>query len=104
MIKGDDLVHTVDKFRTQETTQSLHGLFLHLISLSSAKAHGGDTALRTGIGGHHDDGIFKVNHSALSIGNTAVIQNLQQDIEYIRMGFFDLVEKHHAVRSAADLI
>ena len=35
------------------------------------------------------------------VGDTAVVQHLQQHVEHIRMGLFDLVEQHHAVRLAA---
>ena len=49
------------------------------------------------IGGHNDDGVFKVHRFALGVGDTAVLQNLQQDVEHIRMSLLDLIEQHHGV-------
>ena len=60
--------------------------------------------LATNIGSHHDNGIFKVHGSTLSIGQATVIQYLQQNIEYVRMGFFHFIQKNHAVWFAADLL
>ena len=37
-IKGDDFIHTVDKLRTQEFLQSIHGLFFDHIVIGSAEA------------------------------------------------------------------
>ena len=59
--------------------------------------------LATNIGSHDDNSIFKVHSTTLSVGQTAVIQNLQQDVEHVRMGFFHFIQKNHAVRFAADL-
>ena len=38
MVESNDLVHAVDKLRTQEATQSLHSFFLGLVLLTSTKA------------------------------------------------------------------
>ena len=37
----------------------------------------------------------KVHLPPVGIRDLAVIQNLQQDVQHIRMGLFDLVEQHH---------
>ena len=60
--------------------------------------------LATDIRSHHDNSIFEVNSSTLSISQAAVIQYLQQNVEYIRMGFFHFIQKNHAVWFAADLL
>ena len=59
--------------------------------------------LAADVGSHDNNGIFKVYGTALSVGQAAVIQYLQQDVEYVRMGFFHFIQKNHAVRFAADL-
>ena len=48
------------------------------------------------------DNVLEIDSSALAIGKTAVVQNLQQGIEDIVMGFFDFIEEHHGVGPAAD--
>ncbi len=57
-----------------------------------------DQVAASDVGSHDDDGVLEVHRPALIIGQTAVIQQLQQDIEHIRMGFFDLVKQDYAVR------
>ena len=53
--------------------------------------------MRTQIGGHDNNGIFEVYHSALAIGKTAIIQNLQQDIKHISMSLFDFIQQNNAI-------
>ena len=99
-----DLVHTVDKLRAQELLQGLHHPLLILIVCAAAEAHSARRLTGPGIGGHDDDGILKVHLPPVGIRDLAVIQNLQQDVQHIRMGLFDLVEQHHGVGLAPDLL
>ena len=39
---------------------------------------------------------------AFAIGQAAIIENLQEDVEDVRMGLFDFVEEDDAVRTTAD--
>ena len=52
---------------------------------------------------YYDNGVFKVNLTAVCIGDAAIIQNLEQDIQDIRVRLFDLVEQDDRVRTAANL-
>jgi hypothetical protein len=45
------------------------------------------------IGGHDDNRIFHIDFSSFAISHTAFIENLEKDIPYIRMRFFDLIEQ-----------
>ena len=47
--------------------------------------------------GHDNQGVLKVHAAALAIGQAAIVQNLQQHIEHIRMGLFDFVQQDDAV-------
>ena len=108
-MEDDNLVNTVEKFRTEGTAHFLeHTLFglgkIILILLQAVgEAHlAGEFNIRsTDIGGHDDNRIFEINRSALRIGQSAVVQNLQQDIEHIGMRFFDFIKQNYRVRSAA---
>ena len=42
---------------------------------------------------HDDDGVLEVDDPALSVGEAAVVQELEQDVEDVRMGLLDLVEE-----------
>lgn len=48
---------------------------------------GGDDILRSGIGGHDHDGILKIDLMSLGVGDMAVVQHLEKDIEHVGMGF-----------------
>ena len=48
-----------------------------------------------------DDGVLEVHRAALAVGNAAIVQHLQQDVEHVRVGLFDLIEQHNAVGGAA---
>ena len=49
------------------------------------------------VAGHDNQRILKVHAAALAIGQAAIVQNLQQHIEHIRMGLFDFVQQDDAV-------
>ncbi len=54
------------------------------------------------IGGHNDNGVSKINFAGKAIGDLAILENLQENVPDIGMGFFDFVKKDDAVRTTAD--
>jgi hypothetical protein len=60
--------------------------------------------LRTGIGGHDQDDVAEVDLLAVVVGQLAVIHDLQQDVEQVRMRLLDFVEQQHAMRMLVDLV
>ena len=54
------------------------------------------------IRGQDDDRVLEVHGTALAVGDAAIVQHLQQDVEHIGVGLFHLIEQHHAVGFAAD--
>lgn len=54
------------------------------------------------VAGEDDDGVFEVHSAALTIGETSVIEELEEDVEYVGVGFFDFVEQDDAVWASAD--
>jgi hypothetical protein len=59
---------------------------------------------RARIGGHDDDDIAEIDLLAVVIGQLAVIHDLQEDVEEVRVGLFDLVQQQHAVRMLVDAV
>ncbi len=47
---------------------------------------------RAHVAGHHQDRVAEVHGAALSIGEPSVFENLQQDVENVRMGLLNLIE------------
>ena len=57
--------------------------------------------VRSQVAGHHDHGVLEIHGAALAIGQTTVVKHLQQHIEDVGMGLFDLVEQQHRIRLAS---
>ena len=51
----------------------------------------------TGIRGHNQNHIAKINRAAIMVCESAVIHHLQQHIIHIGMGFFDLIQQQNAM-------
>ena len=49
------------------------------------------------IRGHDDDGVAEVHRAPLAVGQPAVVEDLQEDVEDVGVGLFDLVEEDHRV-------
>ena len=44
------------------------------------------------VGGHDDHGVLEVHDPALAVGQPAVVEDLEEDVEDVRVGLLDLVE------------
>ena len=54
------------------------------------------------VGRHDDHGVAEIDRLALAIGQAALLQHLQQDVEDIGVRLLDLVEQHDRVRVATN--
>ena len=57
--------------------------------------------LRAQVRGHDQHGVAEVDGAALSVGEPAVVEDLQQHVEDLVVRLLDLVEEDHRVRTAA---
>ena len=57
--------------------------------------------MRPGVAGHDDDGVLEGYHPARVVREPPVLQNLQQNVEYLGMRLLHLVQQHHGVGAAA---
>ena len=46
---------------------------------------------------HDDDGVLEIDRVAQAVGQLAVFKNLQEDVENIRVRFFDFVKEHYRI-------
>ena len=68
---------------------------------SSSLSERVDQVLAAQVGGQDQDGVAEVDRAALAVGEPAVVEHLEQDVEDLGVRLLDLVEQHHAVRAAA---
>ncbi len=62
----------------------------------------GEEVVAAEVAGHDEDGVFEVDGAALAIGDAAVIEDLEEDVEDVWVGFFDLIKEDDAVGAATD--
>ena len=105
-LEHDDLIDTVQELRTEQALDLAHDAGLDLIIVETRcsagrepeRCRGGDLTCAH-IRGHDDDRIAEVDHAPLRIGQATFLQDLEQDVEDIRMRFLDLVEEHDRIRA-----
>src|SRR5207302_11515144 len=91
----DDFIDTVDKFRSEAFfTQALAYRALYLVIVHAIILVQPEIA---DITGHDNDRVFEIDRAALTIRQTAIVEQLQQDVEDLWSGLFDFVEQHNAV-------
>src|SRR5579883_1863883 len=100
-MEDDDLINAVEKLRAEMLAKQLHQPLTDGIE-GLLCGGGGKNPVSAEIAGHDDNGMAEINHMPLAVCEPPVIQQLQQDIEDIRVRFLDLIEQDHAVRAAAD--
>src|SRR3989338_6730912 len=109
-IEKDYLVQSVQKFRTEELFERTHDLLFYLLialtfgareAAAEAQARHLVDVFGTDVGGHDDDGVLEIDDAAFGIGESAVVEHLQEHIEYLRMRLLDLVEEHYGIRAMA---
>ena len=49
------------------------------------------------VGGHDDDGVLEVDGTSLVVGQSSVVEHLQQDVEHVGVRLLDFIEQHHRV-------
>src|SRR5438132_1135508 len=100
-VEDDDFVHAVEKLGAKMVAQLIQNRALHALVVFIIKgAPVLKDAMAANVGGHDDDGVFEIDGSSLTVGQSPVVEQLQQDVEDIMMRFFDFIEKDHAVRTS----
>ena len=100
-VEDDDLVDAVEELRQEAGLERLHHGLAHFFFAAPSF---GDLLdhLAADVAGHDDDGVREVDGVAVVVGQAAVVEHLQQDVEHVAVGLFDFVEQDHAVGPAAD--
>src|SRR5688572_32828032 len=97
-MKDHYVVDSIQKFRFEVILQNLRHSLTHLLLVLAYLLN----LPRAEIRSHDQNRVLEINRSAFRVRQSAVIQNLKQHIEYVRMRLFDLVKKNHSVRPATN--
>src|SRR5829696_3332062 len=109
LVEHDDLVDPVEELGAEDLAQLARDAALHLlvgetgIVRAEAQRLGLVDGLRPDVGGHDEDDVLEVHGAALRVCELSVLQNLQHDVEDVRVGLLDLVEEDDRIRSTAHL-
>ena len=102
-LEHDDIVDTVQELRPHELLQLLHHLvtglledFFIIAAIQQGKVVLDD--IGADVGGHDDDGVLEVHRTALVVGQTAVVQDLQQDVEHVGVSLLDFIQQDDGIR------
>ena len=103
-MEHDHLIDPVQELRLENAAYLLHDAALHrlivlLFILAGTKAQvlRRDDRLRPRIGCHDQNRIFEIDLPAMTVCDMTLVEHLQKDVEYIRMGLLDLVKQNHRI-------
>ena len=106
LMEHDYFINSVEQFGTEHIFKLAQNfffnfvvafLFFRLVAESERFIFACDKA-RADIRCHNYNGIFKVDFSALRVGNSALVENLQKNVENVGVRFFDFIKKHYRIR------
>ena len=98
--EADGRVDAVTEFRREHALDVGH-LVACLLGVGETD-RGFLQAFRARIGGHDDDHVAEIGFAAIVVRQGAMVHHLQQDIENVRMGFFNFIEQQDRMRLLGD--
>lgn len=100
--EDDNLVDTIDEFGREVTLNGAHDELLRR-GVDGAVAHVVEEG-STKVTRHDDDGIPEVHDAALTVGQAAVVEYLQEELHELPCRLLDLVDEYDRVRFATDVL
>mmetsp|Transcript_55110 Transcript_55110/g.162014 ORF Transcript_55110/g.162014 Transcript_55110/m.162014 type:complete len:251 (-) Transcript_55110:1986-2738(-) len=102
-VEDDDVVEAIQKLGPQRASDDGHGLLLRLLDLGRGGLFGrhAQHVLCAQVRRHEHDAVLAVDHVALGVRDAAVVEQLEEDVEHLRVRLLHLVEEHDAVGVAA---
>src|SRR5215216_1109697 len=110
LVEDDDLVDPVEKLGPKDLPELARDPALHLLVgealavRAEAQRLGLVDGLGPDVGGHDQDHVLEVHGATLRVGELPVLQDLEEYVEDIRVGFLYLVEEDDRVGTAPHLL
>ena len=111
-VEDDDLVDPVEQLRPEVLADGVHHALADADLRGRQLGEVDDTAavgqhriqevLAAEVAGHDHDRVLEVDGATLGVGQPAVVEQLEQDVEHLRVRLLDLVEEDDRVGPAAD--
>ncbi len=104
-VEDDEVVDAVEEFGAEVLAEFGSEGGFHLSAVARGSSALEEEFLddgRADVAGEDDEGVFEIDGAPLAVGEAAVVEDLEQGVEDVRVGFFDFVEEDDAVRVAAD--
>ena len=101
-MEDDDVVDAVEELGAEVLAQDGEDALGGLGESFFALGPGGGELRGAEVRGHDEDGVFEIDGAALGVGEAAVVEDLQEDVEDVGVGLLDLVEEDDGVGPAAD--
>ena len=102
-MEDDHFVDPIQELRPELDSERVRHRGLHrLVRLVAFVAAGRSDGRTADVAGHDHDRVLEVDGPALAVGQAAVVEDLEQDIEHVGMGLLDLVEEDHLVGPPTD--
>ena len=99
-MEDNHFVNTVDKLWTEALTNHAQHHLLHMAIIQCPKAFLNKVGAK--VRSHDDHRITEVDRSPLPIGQTSIIQHLQQNVKDIRVRFFHFIQQDDRIRTTTD--
>src|SRR5439155_7028760 len=90
-MEDHDVVDAVDELGPEALLHDLHYRALHLRVVLLARVLLND--LRAEVGRHDDHGVAEVDRAPLAVGETPIVEHLQQHVEHVRMRLLNLIQQ-----------
>ena len=108
LVEHDDLVDAIEELGPEDALELARDARLHVLVAQTPDRRLGEAQRRlprdvlgADVAGHDQHGVAEVDRAALGIGETTVLEDLEEDVEHVRVRLLDLVEEDHAVGLAA---
>ena len=96
-LEEDDLVKAIEKFRTEMAAQFALNEIPRLFADLAVDADTFEQILAAEVRGHDQNGVLEINGAPLGIGDAPVVEDLQQHVEHVWMGFLNFVKKDDGI-------
>mmetsp|Transcript_1970 Transcript_1970/g.3278 ORF Transcript_1970/g.3278 Transcript_1970/m.3278 type:complete len:277 (+) Transcript_1970:54-884(+) len=96
-VEGHEFINAVEELRTKLATQGVHGGLFDGCGVGGVQMR---NLCAAHVGREDHNGVAEVHNIALGVRQTAIVQQLQKNVEDFRVGLLHLVKQHDRVRTA----